>query len=103
VRGLILGSAGRHEEACEALRAALRFGFPVAAYGFNLALALLRVGREEAAAGALGDALRLHPRLGALIHAAAASEPDPRERWLHRLDTDAAWQTQLPALLALRP
>jgi tetratricopeptide (TPR) repeat protein len=100
VRGLILGALGRHDEACQALQRALRLGFPVAAYGFNLALALLRLGRAAAAAGALADAARLNPRLPGAIRDAGGA-PDPRERWLHRLDTDADWEARRGALVDL--
>lgn len=101
LRGLALGRSGRPQEACVAFRRALEHGFPMAAYFFNLGLALLRVGRRSEAAPALAAAVRLHPPLRAALARASGSRSSYQDHWVHRLDTDIAWQGHLNDLRSI--
>lgn len=98
VRGLALARADRPEEAADAFRRALAYGVPVAAYSYNLGLALLRLERHAEATAALAAARRLNSHIGL----SGIRPPAPwsyQDRWLHRLDTDAPPTQSLNSLI----
>jgi Flp pilus assembly protein TadD len=62
---MLLGAAGRLEEAVAAFREARARDAADARYAYNLGLALLRLGRGAEARSLFEETLRLEPRFGA--------------------------------------
>ena len=90
VRGLALGRLNRWHDSVEAFNRASAYGFPIAAYHINLALAQINLGLWPEALASLYTGIRLNPSFVEDQKRPEFNNLLCEDLWLHRLDTNSA-------------